>query len=181
MQITNSERLSFCLMSEKDKEQLYELDQDSEVMRFINGGKCTSYEEIENIYIPRMKSYTNANKGWGLWKVSLISNGDFLGWVLVRPMEFFSDSPQWNNLELGWRFKKDSWGQGYATEAAKHIKDALVRTGQVKLFSAVAFEENIASIKIMKKLGMSYLKTDIHRDPLGDEELVYYQVDLPSQ
>jgi RimJ/RimL family protein N-acetyltransferase len=37
---------------------------------------------------------------------------------------------------------------------------------------------NAASINIMKKLGMSYIKTDIHRDPLGDEEVVYYTLEI---
>ncbi len=37
-------------------------------------------------------------------------------------------------------------------------------------------EDNLASIHVMKKLGMKYVKTAIHKDPLGDDEVVYYQM-----
>ena len=40
-------------------------------------------------------------------------------------MHFFSDTPEFDNLELGWRFFRSSWGKGYASEAAIHIKQAL--------------------------------------------------------
>lgn len=177
MKVKNSTRLSYRPITADDAELLYQLDQDPEVMRYINNGKTTSMQEILDVYIPRLEQYRNLEKGWGLWKVSVIESGEFIGWILVRPMEFFSDSPQYSNIELGWRFFRSSWGKGYATEAAEAVKQSLQSLGYVRHFSAIAFEDNLASIKIMKKLGMRYLKTDIHHDPLGDEELVFYQMD----
>ncbi len=180
VKIPDSERLSFSLMTNKDASLLFELDQDKAVMQFINGGKMTSKQDIENIYVPRMEGYTKPSKGWGLWKVVVKNTGNFIGWILVRPMDFYSNHPQDDNLELGWRFKQESWGKGYATEAANRIKAAIVsesRSGSIdniRCFSAIALEDNNASIKIMKKLGMKYIKTDILRDPLGDSEVVFY-------
>jgi len=40
----------------------------------------------------------------------------------------------------------------------------------------LAVEGNIASINIMKKLGMTFLKKEIHKDPIWEEEVVYYQL-----
>jgi len=174
--INNSERLNFKLMGAKDAMLLFELDQDAAVMKYINGGKLTSMKEIKEVYIPRMAEYTRAEKGWGLWQVNVTNTQEFIGWILVRPMHFFSEQPQWNNWELGWRFKQASWGKGYATEAAKQIMNTLASTQSVKYFSAIAVPDNLASINIMKKLGMQYLKTDLHQDPLGDMKVVYYQV-----
>ena len=174
--MTNSARLSFALMDENDSELLFQLDQDPEVMRFITAGKLTTRKEIADIYIPRMQSYTNKNKGWGLWKVTLTANQQFIGWVLVRPMDFFTKTPQHENLELGWRFMQASWGKGYATEAANTIKNALIEQTDVRCFSALAVEDNIASINIMKKLGMTFLKKEFHKDPIWEEEVVYYQL-----
>jgi len=178
MKVNNTSRLTFGLMSKKDSELLFQLDQDPEVMRFINGGKLTSRKEIEEIYLPRMKSYTEPNKGWGIWKVCLLEDDLFIGWILVRPMQFFSDSPEFDNIEVGWRFSKQSWGNGYATEAAQALKKALIENGNISKLSAIAMEDNNASINIMKKLGMEYLKTDIHKDPLGDSEVVFYQLNI---
>ena len=175
MILTNSKRLSYSKMSRDDAELFYELDQDIEVMRYINGGKLPTMEEIQDVYIPRLESYNNEEKGWGIWKVSLTENNYYLGWIIVRPMYFFSDNPELDNLELGWRFKRECWGKGYATEAALSVQKALIALGNIKKLSAIAFEDNIASTNIMIKLGMKYIKTDIHQDPLGDYEVVFYE------
>ena len=178
MKIENSERLCFHLMTAADAELLYQLDQDSEVMRFINGGVTTSHDDLIEIYIPRMESYTNLEKGWGIWKVLLKDSDEFIGWVLVRPMNFFDDNPEYDNLELGWRFFRDSWGKGYATESAKAIIQALIATGDNNKLCAIAVGENTASIKIMRKIGMNYIKTYFHEDPLFSSEVVYYELEV---
>lgn len=180
MNIPNSLRLTYKLMGREDAESLFELDQDSEVMRYINGGKKTSRDDLENISIPRMESYTRAQHGWGLWKVSVTRTNEFIGWVLVRPMDYFSDLPQLDNLEIGWRFKQSAWGQGFATEAAKQITLIIAKETKIKYVTAIADKENIGSISVMKKLGLTYQKSGIHKDPLGDTDVVYYRLEVNS-
>ncbi|MFT4926453.1 MAG: RimJ/RimL family protein N-acetyltransferase [Phenylobacterium sp.] len=176
MQPQDSSRLSYALMTADDIQLMFDLDQDPEVMRYINGGTPSTMTSLREVMIPRMQSYSNENKGWGLWKVTVKQDQQFIGWVLVRPMDFFSDTPAWQDIELGWRFKQSSWGKGYATEAASAIKDALIAKGDIEYLSAIVIEGNAASINIMEKLGMSYIKTDVHKDPLGDMEVVFYQL-----
>ncbi len=178
MIINDSSRLSYAVMTADDAELLFQLDQDPEVMHYINGGKATSRKDIEEIFLPRLQAYTKLSRGWGLWKTLRKQEQSFIGWILVRPVDYFSDKPDYDNLELGWRFCRESWGKGYATEAALHIMQALSAAGNGRRFSAIAVEGNLASIKIMHKLGMKYVKTYTHKDPLGDEEVVYYQVDI---
>jgi len=178
MNVPPSERLSYQLMSEKDADLLFQLDQDSAVMKYINGGKLSSREQIESISLPRMKSYTNQAKGWGLWKVTLTETAEFFGWILVRPMDYFSDKPQYQNLELGWRFNRKSWGKGYATEAASALKHAIIQKGDVSKLTAIAMEDNRASLKIMINLDMQYVKTYTHKDPLGDMEVALYELEI---
>ena len=50
MQIRDSERLTYHYVTEADADFLWELDQDEMVMKFINGGKKSSREDIQNIY-----------------------------------------------------------------------------------------------------------------------------------
>lgn len=161
-------------MNERDKQDLFELDQNSEVMKYINGGKTTSMQDVENIFLPRMASYTNAEKGWGLWSVNITQSKSFIGWILVRPIDFFTNNPKLDDLELGWRFKQESWGKGYATEAAKHIMLALIENRSAVKYTAIADTDNIASIGIMKKLDMQFIKHDLYKDPLGDIHVDYY-------
>lgn len=178
MQVNDSARLTYRPMSLNDHQLIFELDSDPAVMKYINDGIPTTMEEINEIVIPRLAKYLNVEKGWGLWNVFLKDSGEYIGWVLVRPMGFFGDKTLFNDIELGWRFKQNSWGKGYATEAAKQVMTALSDLPDISHFSAMALEDNIASIKIMQKLGMKYVKTDILKDcQFGDEEVVYYTIE----
>lgn len=177
MEIQNTKRLSFRLMDENDAALLFELDQDVEVMRYINGGIKTTMEEVKNSFIPRLNSFTEREKGWGLWQVNRLDSQQFIGWILVRPMHFFSDNPEYSNLELGWRFKQSSWGQGYATEAALAVKQVFITNPNVTQFSAIANPENRGSINIMRKIGMGFISNNKQNDPNGKDEVVLYQCD----
>ncbi|TLU65155.1 GNAT family N-acetyltransferase [Thalassotalea litorea] len=178
MKIQKTTRLSFLFMSGDDKQLLFELDQNPAVMKYVNKGKPTTWEQIETRFIPRLNAYRNLAKGWGLWQVNLSDTDEFIGWILVRPANFFSEQRDDQNLELGWRFKQEFWGKGYATEAAQAVMDALSTQPDVKKFSALAVPENEGSIRIMEKLGMEYVKTYTHEDSGIREEVVYYQLKI---
>jgi len=170
-------------MGQDDAQALWELDQDPEVMHFLNGGKPNSLDDINNTFLPRMAKYTNRDKGWGIWQVLDKENNDYLGWVLARPMDFFTESPKFDDIELGWRFFRKTWGKGYATEAAIAVKNAVVLQASIEgdvinFISALAVEDNIASTKVMEKMGMSLLRKYRHLDPIGDFDAVHYQMPI---
>lgn len=175
MKVANSQRLRYRLMSVEDVELLFELDQDPEVMRYITQGKTTTRDQIESTIIPRMQAYTHPDKGWGLWAMETLDNNDFLGWILVRPMDFFTDTPDYYDIELGWRLHRSTWGQGYGFEAAQAVVTELAKQTDIKTFTALAVPENVGSIGIMKKLGMTFLKTEDYDIGDGPREVVYYQ------
>ncbi|MBU2926169.1 GNAT family N-acetyltransferase [Colwellia sp. 1_MG-2023] len=176
MIIKNSARLSFRLMESQDAQLLWQLDQDPEVMHFLNGGQPTSMTSINEVFIPRMNAYRDSEKGFGLWHVSDKNSREYFGWILARPMDFFSDKPDLADIELGWRFFKKTWGKGYATEAAIAIKNSLATQANIQSFSALALEDNIASIAVMKKMGMCFKKKYDHHTPLGNFIAVHYQM-----
>ena len=175
VKVTDSKRLTFNFITEDDADFLYNLDQDPEVMIYINGGKVSSREQIAQMFLPRLAKYANPEKGWGLWRVTVKASDTDIGWILVRPNLFFSDAPEFDNLEVGWRFFQSSWGKGYATEAAEAVIEQVIKSEAVKRISAIAMEGNIGSIRIMDKLGMAFVKKYLHQDPLGDSEVVYYE------
>jgi len=181
MHINNSERLKFRLMDSNDAQALWELDQDPEVMKYLNGGTPTSMELVNSTFIPRMEKYRDSDKGWGIWQVSDKVTDEYLGWVLIRPMSFFTDSPNFSDLELGWRFFQSTWGKGYATEAAIAIKDAVVANSDVTHVSALAVADNLASVGVMKKVGMSFVRAYLHKDPIGDFDAVHYQMPVQKE
>lgn len=176
--VDNSERLCFRLIKEHDAELLFNLDQDPEVMKFINDGQPNAMTDITELLIPRMLKYRDEQQGWGIWQVSLTENQQYLGWILLRPMYFFSEKRAWDDIEIGWRFFKKDWGNGYATEAAKAFLNKLSGNPEINKVSAIADELNYASIKVMKKLGMQFIKKELHKDPLGNAKVVFYQMQV---
>ncbi|KZN46801.1 GNAT family N-acetyltransferase [Pseudoalteromonas luteoviolacea] len=178
MKISASSRLTYRLLTPEDRNLLFALDQDPEVMRYINGGKPNSQADIDNIFIPRLKQFTYAEKGWGLWGCFLEPQKVFIGWVLVRPMDFFTEQRDDNNLEIGWRFMQSHWGKGFASEAAQQVCEALISNQVCNTLTAVALHDNLGSIKIMEKVGLLYKETKLHRDPLGDAQVVVYEKQL---
>ena len=194
MQLPSTSRLRFQLMSDKDAALLYDVDQDELVMRYINGGQKSSWQDIEQRMLPRMNAYRNPTLGYGIYAVYAqptfalsaspfeLNSENYMGWILVRPMNFFTTGAEPDNLELGWRFKRCCWGQGIASEAAATVAQYVVQQRHhqpmavpIRALSAIALPDNHASIGVMKKLGMAFVKQYIHYDPLGYHEVVLYQ------
>ena len=190
LQVPDTTRLSFRLMGAEDAQALFELDQDPEVMRYLSAGVCTTMEQIEQRMLPRMLAYRDPKFGYGIWEVTTRADcaqlpSSYIGWILVRPMGFFTDQPQADDLELGWRFKRESWGYGFATEAANAVAAAVVQHvavlhttsahPKIRFLSALALIDNQPSIAVMKKLGMQFVCQRTHQDPMWTAEVVEYR------
>lgn len=179
--LPHSARLSFTLLGMQDAALLFEVDQDEEVMRYLNGGKRSSMADIEQTMLPRMAKYLDPALGYGIWQVRRLSDQAYLGWVLIRPMGFDTGTPAKDDVEIGWRFKRAYWGQGYASEAAQAVATAvLANKPQVQYLSAIAVEDNLGSIGVMRKLGMTFVKKYRHHDSFGELGAVLYRLTLTS-
>lgn len=174
--IPDSERLRYRLMTADDAPLWFELDQDPEVMRYLNNGMPSSWEEIITYFVPRVEKFSNPVTGCGLWEVVGRQSNDYLGWILVRQYGIDTSYHEPDNIELGWRLKKYCWGQGIATEAASVIMQILQQNPLVKKFSAIADAQNLGSIAVMKKLGMQYVDERIHHTPKQEMPVVYYEM-----
>jgi RimJ/RimL family protein N-acetyltransferase len=65
-------------------------------------------------------------------------------------------APARTEVEIGYRFRPDAWGQGFATEgAAALLADALGRPDVVRVY-AHSLLSNRGSIRVMEKIGMTY-------------------------
>jgi ribosomal-protein-alanine N-acetyltransferase len=90
--------------------------------------------------------------GWGLFAVEVPGGLAFAGFVgMSRPRFAAHFTPC---VELGWRLAVEAQGQGYATEAAREV--VRYAFGVVGLEALVSFTvpQNLASRRVMEKLGM---------------------------
>lgn len=152
--LLESDRLRLRRLVAGDIDHLVALDGDPEVMRFLSGGVPTPRKVIEARVLPRMLIVDARFRVGGFWAVTSRVGGEFLGWVglEVRP-----ESEPIDAL-LGYRLRRDSWGRGYATEAARVLIDGLFRVTCVKRVVATAYQENRASVRVMEKLGMHLVR-----------------------
>lgn len=91
--------------------------------------------------------------GHTFWVVERRADGGMLGFcglkVIDAPGAGFA-----GEMEIGWRFREDSWGQGYAKEAASAALDTgFDRFGAREIF-ALTNIENAASWGLMLRLGL---------------------------
>ncbi|ARJ04387.1 N-acetyltransferase [Cnuibacter physcomitrellae] len=92
-------------------------------------------------------------RGYGLWALSLRSDGSFLGFTGLNPMP--PGVPGSDGVEVGWRLARPYWGHGYATEAARAaIADGFEAVGLTRIDSITAVL-NEPSQRVMRRLGMS--------------------------
>jgi len=111
--------------------------------------------------------------------VELPEVASFIGFVgLHVPTAELPCSP---SVEIGWRFAKAFWGQGYASEAARVALEYAFT--QLDLATVVSFTgvSNVPSEAVMKRIGMRKTQQNFmhpsvpHSNPLCEHLL--YQID----
>ena len=131
---------------------------DPEVMRFITFGHPLSDDEIRAFVARQIDGF--AERGFCLWKLIRKSDSTLIGFCGIQPL-VVEGVPE---IEIGWRLARDSWRQGYASEAARaSLRDGVARC-KLNRIVAIALPENIASRRVMEKIGMEYERNIMHKD-----------------
>jgi ribosomal-protein-alanine N-acetyltransferase len=80
-------------------------------------------------------------------------DGRLIGWCGLGPLEF---DPK--EIEIYYGLSKEYWGKGIATEAVVAVLGYGFDTLKLDKIVAITHPENIASIKIIEKMGMIFKK-----------------------
>ncbi|MFJ9769690.1 GNAT family N-acetyltransferase [Kitasatospora sp. NPDC101157] len=147
-------RLALRPFTEADTDHLHALDNDPEVMRFINGGAPTSREAVETRVLPRLLHDHPCLGTRGFWAAEERATGHFLGWFEFRPLD--DDTPA--VVELGYRLNRTAWGRGYATEGSRALIDKGFTDLGVERVTANTMAVNSRSRRVMEKSGLSFLR-----------------------
>jgi RimJ/RimL family protein N-acetyltransferase len=94
--------------------------------------------------------------GFGPWAVE--NEGRFIGFVgavrTMRPMPFPGGDRPGATVELVWRLRRDAWGRGFATRAARHALADLAGRCGIRAVVAYTAASNRRSRAVMERLGM---------------------------
>lgn len=124
---------------------------DAEVMRFIPGGTLAGIDAVRST----LETYTEEQqaRGFTFWAVVERASGAVIGDIGFGVFEPTGE------IELGWTLARDSWGRGYATEAAAACLSAgLAHLGAPRIV-AIVDVENIASLRVAERIGMAWIET----------------------
>ncbi|GGQ68374.1 GNAT family N-acetyltransferase [Couchioplanes azureus] len=145
-------RLSLRPFTGADADHLVALDNDPEVMRFINGGKPTGRETVQTTTLPRLLQVYPCLGTRGYWAAEEKSTGIFLGWFEFRPVNEHSAAV----VELGYRLNKAAWGRGFATEGSRALIDKGFTDLGVERVTANTMAVNTGSRRVMEKAGLRF-------------------------
>jgi RimJ/RimL family protein N-acetyltransferase len=129
---------------EEDRAPFAAMNADPDVMRYYPRPMT---REESDAFVDRIEARFDEH-GYGLWAVEL--DGTFTGYVGLA-WHVFEDGGA-EELEVGWRLRKEHWGQGIATEAGRAA--LAVGLEHEPTVVSVTAELNEPSQRVMQRIGM---------------------------
>ena len=83
--------------------------------------------------------------------------------------------PKLDETDIGFRFLPAYWGIGIATEISIEIIKYGFEVLNLKKIIAIVYPENIASCKVLEKLGFKFYKFDVY-DNADEKKYNWYQI-----
>ena len=140
------ERVLLRPWQDRDADAFAAMNADSRVMEFFVAPLSRAESDA---MLARMRAAAD-ERGWGWWCVDI--NGECAGFTgLSAPTYETSFTPC---IEVGWRFRRQFWGHGYATEAARLALDYGFDTLQLQEIVSFAAAGNHRSRRVMERIGM---------------------------
>jgi RimJ/RimL family protein N-acetyltransferase len=157
-----------------DRPALTRFVHDAEMMRYISFGRVWDEARIDALF-ERQRGYLEKH-GACVGAVVLKESGAVMGVAGIQPLD------KAGVFEFAWWIWKDYWNRGFATEVAKALKHHAFEVMGLPRVVAVADVPNLASIRVMQKIGMRYEGTRNAHDLATrhpDVEVAYYVLDNP--
>jgi ribosomal-protein-alanine N-acetyltransferase len=136
---------------------------DPDVTRYLPGGRPRPLDRTQVVLDYSIEH--GRKHGFTLWAVVRKADHQFIGHC---GLVYLQNSPE---VEIAYAIGKAFWGQGYVTEAARAALRYGFETAGLEQIIALAVPENIASQRVMQKIGMHYQGTT---DRYYNTELALY-------
>ena len=123
---------------------------DAEVMRFGPGVQDQAW--VRNWVRTCLENYYQT-LGFGPWAVMEKASARLVGYC---GLFYFPDIAGRPEVEIGYRLARAAWGQGYATEAARAVRDYGLEVLGLRRLVAIIDPHNAASLRVAEKIGMHF-------------------------
>ncbi|GAW51297.1 MULTISPECIES: GNAT family N-acetyltransferase [unclassified Nocardioides] len=134
----------------EDAARLLDIQSRIEVVKWLGDGEPVLMKDLDEAH-RRIDRYAelSATPPLGFWSVERVADGVVLGTVLLLTLPHADHG----EVEIGWHLHPDSWGHGYASEAARAVLGHGFDAGLPEII-AVSHTDNVASQAVMRRLGM---------------------------
>jgi RimJ/RimL family protein N-acetyltransferase len=155
MTVFVTERLDIGPWTHDDLDRVFDLYSRWAVARWLGATPRAMAEPDEaRAAVERWAGRSTADGRFGVWAARRHSDGLAVGTVLLVPL---GDGGE---VEVGWHLHPDSWGEGYATEAARGAIGHGFAHGLDEIH-AVVRPDNERSMAVCRRLGLTPLgRTD---------------------
>ncbi len=151
--VIETERLLLRIRAE-DLDTIYCLFSDADVQKYFSVENKRTHEQLRTTlknFVSRWKG-----RGFGLRCVTEKKTGEIVGYC---GFQYFDNMPQ---VEIVFAFLKKFWLKGFATEAAKAcLRFWFEEMNWDQVFAATS-PKNLASLRVLEKIGMSYVEKSDH-------------------
>ncbi len=149
-----TERLLLRGWTDEDRVPFAVLNADPDVARFLGGPMSAAQS---NALVDRIISAWE-RYGFGPWAVVPDDVGVCVGFVGLWVPSF--EAAFTPCVEVGWRLSKETWGRGYAPEAARAALAFGFDDHQLDEIVSLTARDNEKSRRVMEKVGMQHDPTD---------------------
>ncbi len=144
-----SSRLGFRNWITDDLPKMAAISADPKVMRYFPSTQ-TGEETLQ--FIEKMQQQFE-DRAHCYFAVELLDSHTFIGFIGLAYQTY--QAPFTPCVDIGWRLAAKHWGKGYATEGAEACVEYARAILNLKKIYAVATQDNLPSIMVMKKIGMT--------------------------
>lgn len=130
------------------------------VMRWLGG--VQPFSRMEEV-VERLTAWQH-DHGHTFWVAERREDGEFLGFCGIKLANGYN-STVLGEKEVGWRFREDVWGKGYAKEGAIASLDFAFERLRAERVVALTVEQNANSWGLMRRLGMQRREDLDYVDP----------------
>ncbi|MCH8201780.1 MAG: GNAT family N-acetyltransferase [Proteobacteria bacterium] len=152
MRVLETDRLTLRWLEPGDAPFILELLNQPSFLHFIGDRGVGTIEEARK-YIRQGPGRSYAEQGFGLYMVELKDDLKPIGMCGLLRRETLED------VDLGFAFLPQFWGQGYAYESTKAVLAHGKADFDLKRIVAVTASDNQAAIRLLEKLGLRFERT----------------------
>jgi RimJ/RimL family protein N-acetyltransferase len=139
-------RLRLRPFDDADAEGLFALHSSAHVLRYWDAPPWSDRVRADG-FITTCRQLEEQGTGARL-AVDRASDGGFIGWCSLNRW-----NPDHRSASLGYCFRAEAWGHGYATEAARAVLSWAFDTLDLNRVQAETDTRNMASARVLEKVG----------------------------